>query len=228
MNVTVENPYPTRPTVRGKFLFIDGRKLYLCGVNAVRTYTVPPRWFLDLASMHGLYVLVGLAIERYVGFLCDPKGAPDVEGLVRAGVRACAAHPAVLGYALANEIPAPTVRWHGRRRMERYIEQLYEAAKDEDPGALVTYVNYPTTEHLQLPFLDFVCFNTYLESKTRFERYLGHLQNIAGDRPLLLTEIGLDSMRHGEAAQAQALETQVRGSFATGCAGVFVYAWTDE
>src|SRR5262245_30390843 len=219
MNVTVENPYPTRPTVRGKFLFIDGRKLYLCGVtygtfrpraagdeypapdvvsrdfsemtasgvNAVRTYTVPPRWFLDLASMHGLYVLVGLAIERYVGFLCDPKGAPDVEGLVRAGVRACAAHPAVLGYALANEIPAPTVRWHGRRRMERYIEQLYEAAKDEDPGALVTYVNYPTTEHLQLPFLDFVCFNTYLESKTRFERYLGHLQNIAGDRPLLLT-----------------------------------------
>jgi len=44
----------------------------------------------------------------------------------------------------------------------------------------VTYVNYPTTEYLRLPFLDFVCFNVYLESQDRFEAYLARLQNIAG------------------------------------------------
>src|SRR5690242_6516212 len=31
------------------------------GLNAVRTYTAPPRWLLDLAQAHGLRVLVGLA-----------------------------------------------------------------------------------------------------------------------------------------------------------------------
>src|SRR3712207_2270704 len=30
------------------------------GLNAVRTYTVPPRWLLDTAQRHGLYVMVGL------------------------------------------------------------------------------------------------------------------------------------------------------------------------
>ena len=35
------------------------------------------------------------------------------------------------------------------------------------PGALVTYVNFPTTEYLQLPFLDLFCFNVYLESRER-------------------------------------------------------------
>ena len=29
------------------------------GINAVRTYTVPPRWLLDTAQRHGLRVLAG-------------------------------------------------------------------------------------------------------------------------------------------------------------------------
>jgi hypothetical protein len=65
-------------------------------------------------------------------------------------VRATAGHPAVLCYGIGNEIPAGIVRWHGRRRIERFLRRLYDAAKVEDPGALVTYVNYPTTEYLRL------------------------------------------------------------------------------
>ncbi len=198
------------------------------GLNAVRTYTVPPRWLLDAAQRHGLRVMVGLPLERYVGFLIDRKGAPDMEGLVRAGVRACAGHPAVLCYAIGNEIPAPIVRWHGRRRIERYLERLYRAAKAEDPDGLVTYVNYPSTEYLQLPFVDLVCFNVYLEAQERLEAYLARLQNLVGDRPLIMSEIGLDSRRNGEEEQARMLDWQVRSAFASGCAGAFVYAWTDE
>src|SRR3989475_12613944 len=70
------------------------------GINAVRTYSVPPRWLLDAAQRHHLRVMVGLPVERYIGFLADKKkGAPHIEALVRAGVRACAGHPAVLCYA---------------------------------------------------------------------------------------------------------------------------------
>ncbi|PWU25600.1 MAG: glycosyl transferase [Candidatus Rokuibacteriota bacterium] len=198
------------------------------GINAVRVYTVPPRWLLDLALENALRVMVGLPWEQHVTFLNDASRRRSIKERVAAGVRACAQHPAVLCYAIGNEIPSSIVRWHGRHRIERFLEQLYQVAKDEDPGALVTYVNYPSTEYLQLPFVDFVCFNVFLETGAQFESYLARLQNIAGDRPLVLTETGLDSLRNSEAAQARALDWQVRAAFAGGCAGTFVFAWTDE
>jgi O-antigen biosynthesis protein len=198
------------------------------GLNAVRTYTVPPLWLLNAAQRHNLRVMVGLPWEQHVAFLDNKKRAQSIEERVGNGVRACAGHPAVLCYAIGNEIPAPIVRWYGHRRVERYLERLYRTAKAADPEGLVTYVNYPTTEYLQLPFVDLVCFNVYLESQKRLEAYLAHLHNIAGNRPLILAEIGLDSRRHGEEAQAQALDWQVRTAFAAGCAGAFVFAWTDQ
>jgi cellulose synthase/poly-beta-1,6-N-acetylglucosamine synthase-like glycosyltransferase len=199
------------------------------GINAVRIpHTIPPRELLDIAQKHGLRVMVGLSAEQYAGFLIDRKGAPDVEELVRAKARSCSGHPALLCYALGNEIAAPVVRWLGRGRVESYLERLYWAAKAEDPNGLITYVNYPTTEYLHLPFLDLVTFNVYLESQDRLQAYLARLHNIAGDRPLLMSEIGLDSLRNGETTQAQALEWQLRTTFAPGCAGAFIFSWTDE
>ena len=198
------------------------------GINAVRTYTVPSRWLLDAAQRHGLYVMAGLPWEQHITFLDDRKRTKSIEERVRAGVRACAGHPAILCYAIGNEIPAAIVRWHGYRRVERFLQRLYLAAKSEDPEALVTYVNYPTTEYLQLPFVDLVCFNVYLESQERLQSYLARLQNIAEDRPLLMTEIGLDSRRNSKEMQARVLDWQVRAAFAAGCAGAFIFAWTDE
>ena len=60
------------------------------------------------------------------------------------------------------------------------------------------------------------------------EAYLARLHNLAGDRPLLMSETGLDSMRNGEDTQARMLDWQIRTSFAAGCAGTFIFAWTDE
>jgi GT2 family glycosyltransferase len=198
------------------------------GINSVRIYTVPPRWLLDLALRHGLRVMVGLPWEQHVAFLESAATAASIEARVRAGVRSCAGHPAVLCYAIGNEIPCSIVRWYGRRRVEGFLRRLYQAVKSEDPDGLVTYVNYPSTEYLDLPFLDFVCFNLYLESREALEAYLGRLQVLAGDRPLLMGEIGLDSRRNGPEAQAAALDWQIRTVFSGGCAGAFVFAWTDE
>jgi glycosyltransferase involved in cell wall biosynthesis len=199
------------------------------GVNAVRTYTLPPRWFLDAAHHHGLLVLPGLGAERLIGHLNDGR---RVQARVEAGlaeqVRRCAGHPALLGYSVANEIPASTVRWLGPGRVERFLQRSCERVRDVDPEAMVTYVNYPSTEYLELPFLDLVCFNVFLEQQDRLDAYLARLQNLAGDRPLLMTELGLDSMRNGEEEQAESLGRQLRTAFAAGCAGTFVYAWTDE
>jgi GT2 family glycosyltransferase len=197
-------------------------------INAIRTYTVPPPWLLDLAQWNSLRVLVGLPWEQHVTFLSDRKRAREIERRVRQGVRQCAGHPAVLAYAVGNEIPAPLVRWYGHRRVEQYLKRLCNAAKAEDPSGLVTYVNYPSTEYLELPFLDFAAFNVYLESPEKLSAYLARLQNITGDRPLLMAELGLDSLRNGEAVQAEALRWQTRLAFSEGCAGLFLFSWTDE
>jgi len=215
--------YPDEATLQQDFAAMRSH-----GINAVRCYTVPPRRLLDSAWRHGLRVMVGLPWEQHVAFLDDRGRAADIERRVRDGARACAGHPAVLCYAIGNEIPAAIVRWHGARRIERFLHRLYRAVKAEDPQALVTYVNFPTTEYLRLPFLDLVCFNVYLEQRDRLEAYLARLQNLAGERPLLMAEIGLDSRRNGLQAQAESVQWQVRASFASGCAGAFVFAWTDE
>ena len=260
MNVPVKVGAGLRPVVRGKFIFVGEKKLFVRGVtygtfqpdaenhqfpareiverdfalmaangvNSLRTYTVPPRWLLDAAQTHGLFVMVGMPWEQHITFLSDPKWARSIEARVREGVRTCAGHPAVLCYSIGNEIPSPIVRWHGRHRVEDFLEKLYYAAKSEDPGGLVTYVNYPSTEYLRLPFSDIFCFNVYLEAKPTLEGYLARLQNLAGNRPLLMAEIGLDSRRNGFEKQAQALDWQVRTAFAAGCCGAFVFAWTDE
>ena len=215
--------YPSREGVERDFALIAAS-----GMNAIRTYNAPPRWLLDCAQEHSLRVMVGLQGERHFAFLEDKKALKDIRSQVNAGARACSGHPAVLSYTIANEIPAHIVRWHGARKIERFIESLFCSAKDQDPEGLFCYANYPTTEYLDLQFLDLVCFNVFLESRPRLEAYLARLQNLAGNRPLLMTEIGLDSMRNGEAAQAASLDWQIRTAFVAGCAGAFVYSWTDE
>ncbi len=217
------DPFPPASMVEQDFLRISAH-----GFNAVRTYTVPPTWCLDLAQEHGLLILVGLPWEQHITFLDDKARIDSIEERVRQYTRSCAGHPAILGYAIGNEIPAPIVRWHGGEKVERFLERLYHIVKTEDPKGLLTYVNYPTTEYLQLPFLDFVCFNVYLESQNTLSAYLARLQNIANERPLILAEIGLDSLRKGEDTQAEVLDWQIRTVGSSGGAGAFVFAWTDE
>jgi len=206
----------------------DFHQMSVNGVNAVRTYTVPPRWLLEIAHRCNLRVLVGMQGERHYTFLHDKKIVREISKQVRSGARACAGHPAVLGYLVANEIPASIVRWHGASAVQKFLKQLRDEVKEEDPEALVSYANYPSTEYLDLSFLDLVCFNIFLESQDKYEAYLARLQNLAGNRPLLVTEIGLDSHRNGDKAQAACLDWQIRKAFAAGCAGAFAYAWTDE
>ena len=198
------------------------------GVNAVRTYTPAPRWLLDLAQANGLYVMAGLPWEEHITFLDRRETGRSIEARVRESVRGMAGHPALLAYTIGNEIPGGIARWHGRHRTERFIERLYWAAKEEDPDGLVTYVNFPTTEYLQLPFVDFLSFNVYIEHQPALKSYLARLHNLAGERPLVMAEIGLDSRRNGENLQATVLEWQVGTAFQSGCAGAFVFAWTDE
>src|SRR3954452_22062064 len=75
------------------------------GLNAVRIpHTMPPRSLLDVAQRHGLRVMVGLSAEQSIGVLNDTKDPSAIERAIRAKVRTCAGHPALLCDAIGNEI----------------------------------------------------------------------------------------------------------------------------
>jgi glycosyltransferase involved in cell wall biosynthesis len=206
----------------------DFKAIAASGFNTVRTYTAPPGWLFDEALANNLQILAGLPWEQHVAFLDDRALASDIRTRVRKHVESCARHPAILGFTIGNEIPSSIVRWYGRETIAGFLRELFDIAKNADPEALATYVNFPTTAYLELPFLDFCSFNVYLEESAKLAAYLKRLHNLSHDLPLVMAELGLDSRRNGEDKQAKSLDWQIRTAFHEGCAGAFAYAWTDE
>jgi GT2 family glycosyltransferase len=198
------------------------------GANTLRTFTVPPRWMLDLAAWAGLRVLVGIPWAEHVCFLDSKKIIEEIRRAVSDGVEACADHPAVAGYLVGNEIPPDIVRWYGAGRVAGFLRELVDVVKATDPGTLVGYANFPSTEYLETDFTDFLAFNVYLHREEDFRRYLYRLHSLAGTRPLVLTEFGMDSLREGRDEQAAALSWQVRTALEMGAAGACVFSFTDE
>ena len=198
------------------------------GVNLVRIYYVPPRWFLDLCEKRHIRALISIPWAEHLEFLKDTKIRNEAKNAVREGVSKNAGHPAVFGYLVGNEIPSTMVRWLGARQVTEFVEQLIAIGRAADPRALFSYASYPPTEYLLPQNSDFVTFNVYLHRQDDFERYLARLQNLAEDKPLILGEFGMDTIRHAESEQAEMLRWHIESVVRGGLAGTIVYAWTDE
>ena len=68
----------------------------------------------------------------------------------------------------------------------------------------------------------------YVHDDVKLGAYLDRLQHIAGNKPLVLGEYGIDSLRHGEPQQTCLLSQHVQRVFRHGLAGSFVFAYTDD
>jgi GT2 family glycosyltransferase len=198
------------------------------GINTVRTYTVPRRELLDEAARRGLRVMVGLPWSQHVAFLDERHLRRQIRRELIAKVAELGDHPAVLAFALGNEIPPGVVRWHGRVRVEHFLRDLYADARSTSPDSLFTYVNFPPTEFLDLSFFDICAFNVYLHREPELRAYLARLQHIAAQKPLLLAEAGADSVREGDGGQAALTSMHLRAAFEEGLCGAIAFAWTDE
>jgi GT2 family glycosyltransferase len=214
--------FPEAPDVAKDFALMRE-----AGINAILTYTVPPLALLDQAQEHKLRVIVNTPWMEYACFLEDRRSRQEARAHVRQGVAACKRHPSVLMYGVGKEIPPPIVRWHGPKKVEAFLRDLCDVAKDEDPDSLVTYTNYPSTEYLELPFVDVFTFNVYLHQRRDFCAYLSRLQHLAGELPFVLTEFGICSFRHGQDGQATFLDWQIEEIFDHGSAGAVILGWTD-
>jgi len=206
----------------------DFTRMVDMGFNALRVYHVPPDWLLDLAEEANLLLLVDVPWSKHICFLDSAQAKREARQAVDAAVADGNGRDCILAYSICNELPPDVVRWHGAHKVERFLRELADVIKQADPGGLVTFANYPPTEYLDLSFVDFATFNVYLHEPEAFRRYLFRLQNLVGDMPLVLGELGMDTLRHGEIAQADFLAGHLRQANLLGLAGAFVFSWTDE
>src|SRR5205085_5490865 len=136
----------------------DLRHMRELGANVLRLYHPPTVALLDDAIEHGLRVFVDVPWEKHRCFLEDWSSQQGALRAVRAAARELGRHPGVFAISVANEIPKDVVRFHGARRIERFLRELLDTAKQEAPDCLVTYTNYPSTEFLSPEPLDFLSF----------------------------------------------------------------------
>jgi GT2 family glycosyltransferase len=225
---------PFKPDAEGNYLGrpeqvdVDLALMRQIGLNVLRIYHVPPRWFLDRCAAAGMRVLITLPWAKHVQFLRERKARNEIAEAVRAAVSANAGHPAILAYLVGNEIPSTIVRWLGVRRVTEFVETLIRIGRAIDPDVLYSYATFPPTEYLLPQNVDFFCFNVYLHNQRDFERYLLRLQNLTDERPLILGEFGMDTIRHSQEEQAEMLGWHVDSVVRCGLAGTVFFSWTDE
>lgn len=209
-------------------------KIARAGFNTVRTYETPSRRFLDLLAENGLTLMTTIP-WHWDSLFCENRES------IRAARRALTSflveegdHPALGAILVANEIRPDLVRFMGPLAVRDVLEELIAHGRELAPEVLFAYSNYPTTEYLEPRNADFTAFNVYLEEQASFERYLRRLHNIAGDRPLLLTEFGYNTFDREETgenlelAQKEKLSWALQTALREAAAGFTCYAWSDR
>lgn len=215
-------PWPEPEQMRRDFAHIAS-----LGFNTVRLYEPPTRELLDACREHELKLLAGIPWSQHVDFIGQISIREDAEERVRTLVRQLRQEPCVLAFIVGNEIEKTLVRWMQPDRVRDFIERLIAIAKEEAPEKLAAYASYPSTEYLVPRNADFIACNVFLENRERFSAYLQRLQNLAANKPLVISEFGLDVQKHGEAAQAETRQWQLEVCRQKGVAGSFWFSYTD-
>ena len=212
--------YPERRVVELDFGLIAAN-----GMNAVRVYEPPlagsGHRTRERSPRDGWSAL---GTTRHV--LDDKKRVRDIRKRTRlgSGLRPPSCRPLLCHWQRDSFVSRALARGPTR---SAFPGGVVRRRKNEDPEGLFSYVNYPTDEYLEL--------FSWTSCVQRVPRVAVEPAGVSRPpsescwQPTTdLTELGLDSRSHGEFAQARALDWQIRTAFAAGCAGAFVFAWTDS
>jgi hypothetical protein len=217
--------FPDRAHIEADFALIRQT-----GANTVLIYDAPPE-VLDVAAAHGLKVVYVFALDWHsVGGEAQAALTSQVVERV-ASVRN---KPALLAYLLGNEVGGDVLQARGVTPIVSGLRELYAAVKAADPEHPVSHANWPPARHLDLSFLDFISFNVYPlwppeVVAAGFGRYIQTvLRPIAGDKPLLISEFGANTIEAGVEGQARLIRESWDGLIAAGAAGGIVFEFADE
>jgi hypothetical protein len=191
----------------------------------------PPDYVLDLAERYSLKVIYAFYLDWWAFGTAEAEQAANA---VVGRVAELRHKPALLGWMLGNEIPVAAFEQRGTAPFERGLQNLYQRVKAVDPTHPVTHANWPLAKQLHLEFLDIASFNLYPLWPPEvvvmgYENYLRDvLQPVAGERPLLITEFGVNTIEVGEQGQARLLRTNWEGIRRGGAVGGVVFEFADE
>src|SRR5260221_10379764 len=186
---------------------------------------------MDSGKEHGLKVLYSYTIDWWS--FDTPADAGRRQSILQR-VTELRDKPALLGWVLGNEIPSAVLDAHGKDVIRNGLRALYDDVKRLDPVHPVTHSNWPITKDLDLSFLDISSFNVYPlwppEVVARgFGNYVGQvLIPISGDKPLLITEFGANTIEAGEDGQARLLKSSWQDLTNAGACGGIVFEFADE
>ena len=197
------------------------------GANTIRVDEVPTMEFMHTCAGLGLRVFITLPLDHLHEFSTGEGEFEKAGESLATIVSQFRGHPALAGYFVGNEIETTVIRWMGISNLIEELEQLIEIGHEVDPGALFSYANSLATENLLPRNQDFVAFNLYPKSGEELATDLAHLQNLAGDKPLLISRLGVDSSVVGEEVQADLLAGFIECCGAAGVAGTVVFSWSD-
>jgi O-antigen biosynthesis protein len=183
---------------------------------------------LEAAARHGLYVLLGIPWNEHVDFLSDKKSYRMALQRVREVACTYGAKENVVALLVGNEIEKTLVRWLGPLRVKRFLERLIRVAKQQAADCLVSYATFPSTEYLLPDNADFLAMNLYLEEKPVALRYMRRLHHLAGAKPVVISEFGLDVHTHGRTVQAEVRQWLGELTADLGLAGTVWFNFTDE
>jgi len=243
-----------RLQVHGKHFHLDGKRHFLrtvtygpfplesnhspdmdfplmreAGFDSIRIYFLPDKEFLDAAARHDLIVIATHAWAHGCDFINDDPGIFNrAKELLVSWLTSHHSHPGLGAVLVGNEIPPDMAHWMGDHLVNQHLDELIRAAQKVAFGLPIAYASYPSTEFLEPPSADFTAFNIYLEDPEAFASYLPRLHHLAGDRPVFLTEFGMDTQSNTEEAQAKLLPQALQISRQAGLAGATLYAWSDD
>lgn len=198
------------------------------GFNTLRVYDPPSDAMLETCERLGLRLIVGIPWTDHVDFLADHDLEEAALNKVTEVASQLADRRCVAALVVGNEIEKTLVRWMGPARVRAFIERLIDVGHAAAPEIPFTYATYPSTEYLLPRNADFLSVNVYLETPRAFDAYLRRLQHLAGDKPLLISEFGLDVAGHDESAQAGIQRWQRDLCLKVGVAGSIWFSYTDE
>ncbi len=206
----------------------DFKRIAAASFDAIRIYELPCPRMLESAADCGLKVFAGLSWQQDSDFISHASRLSAARIELAEWLTQHGDEPGLAGVFVGNEIPADLVRWMGPLKVQNALEDLIALGRQIAPHLLYAYANFPSTEYLEPGNADFTAFNIYLEQEDRLTRYLRRLHHVAGDRPLVVSEFGLDTQRHGEARQAELLQNAIAICEAEAVAGFTVFTWSDR
>ncbi|MDD5066427.1 MAG: glycoside hydrolase family 2 TIM barrel-domain containing protein [bacterium] len=224
----------------------DLKMMKEAGINTIKTYDVPPPFFLDLVEEYGLKIIVQV---DYVGYWTKYNSAKERKAVIEEAVlnvKANKDRKCILMWAIWNDAPfiynvnsRDVVDEFGMAKVNSFLKAVYLAVKKADPSRPITGSNMLNFNgsSLGFDFLDVISFNAYFGitdwNKGKFDPEKARdtvvqIRNLTAPykKPVLISETGY-STYHTELDQGTVLKEQVR-AIGTNFSGVVIFQWSDE